>query len=311
MSKILIDKNRLKTIRDNIDYLLENGKQNFVIDTRPAIYEYQDLNKREQIIIEHLNKNPDINKEKLASDLKDHYSRIPILDTTKELIEKGLIIAKQDKIKKRTYHLYVNYQNTIASLKQDLDHFKYFYCELLDYANPIIIDLLSKHQKSENRFLEAINLVYALTAPYKYLCILHTTSDVFLWHKRPLDDDTLHRKFAVFLKTTKQIHAKLLKMWPDSEFESTVAQIMYNSPFLFDELRILHILETFEEYGLSDWSEPVIDLLWKISYPILPLVDPSFKKYGENGTLQDWRKVLENNPKSNYKPKTEQLQFDQ
>lgn len=310
MSKILIDKNRLKTIRDNIDYLLENGKQNFVIDTRPAMYEYQDLNKREQIIIEHLNKNPDINKEKLASDLKDHYSRIPILKTTNELIEKGIVIAKEDKIKKRTYHLYVNYQNTISSLKQDLDHFKYFYCELLDYANPIIKDLLSKHQKSENRFLEALNLVYALIAPYKYLCILHTTSDVFLWHKRPLDDDTLHRKFALFLETTKQIHAKLLEMWPDSKFESNVAEIMYNSPFRLNELSILCMLETFEEYGLSDWCEPVIDLLWKLNYAILPLVDPLFMKYAEKGIIGDWRKILENNPQSNYKPKTEQLPFD-
>ncbi len=311
MSKILIDKNRLKAIRDNIDYLLENGKQNFAIDSCPAMYEYQDLNEREQIIIEHLNKNPGIGKEKLASNLKDHNSRIPILDTTNELIEKGLVIAKQDKMKKRTYHLYVNYQNTISSLKQDLDAFKYFYCELLDYANPIIKDLLSKHQKRENRFLEALDLISALTAPYKYLCIFHTTSDVFLWHKRPLDDDTLHRKFAVFLETTKQIHAKLIKMWPDSEFESTVAQLMYNTPFRLDELHILRMLETFEEYGLSDWSEAVMDLLWKISYPILPLVDPSFRKYVENGIIGDWRKILENNPESNYKPKTQQLPFDQ
>lgn len=148
-------------------------------------------------------------------------------------------------------------------------------------------------------------------APYQYLCVMCITSDVFLWHKRPLDDETLHRKFAIFFETSKQIHTKLLKMWPYAEFDSVILQILYNSPFGSYESRILHMLNTFEGYGLSQWSEPVIDVLWMISYPILLLIDPSYNKYFENGILKDWRKVLENNPQSNYKPKTERIPFDQ
>ena len=310
MSKILVDINELKTIRENIDYLLENGKQSFAIYTQPAMYEYHDLNEKEQIIIEHINKNPGIYKEKVASDLKNHYSRIPILDTTNALIEKGLVVPKQDKIKKRAYHLYVNYQNTIVSLKQDLEAFNSFYNQLIDCVDLTIKNLFLKDQKNKMMVFKACDLLKALIGPYKYLCILYTTSDIFLWHKRPLDDDTLHRRFAIFLQTTKQIHAKLLKMWPDFESESIVSQILNNSSFTFDELYIVYMLKTFEEYGLCEWSEPVLDMLWKISYPILPLINPSYKKYLENGILQDWRKVLKNNPESDYKPKTEQLPFD-
>jgi hypothetical protein len=107
------------------------------------------------------------------------------------------------------------------------------------------------------------------------------------------------------------IHAKLLKIWPDSEFQSIVSEMLYSSSFGLNELCILRMLKTFEEYGLKEWSEPVLDVLWKISYPILPLIDPSYNKCLEKGMLDDWRKVLENNPQSNYKPKTEQLPFDQ
>lgn len=48
-------------------------------------------------------------------------------------------------------------------------------------------------------------------------------------------------------------------------------------------------------------------LLWKISYPILPLIYPSY----HNKDLKDWRIVLENMPESNYKPKTEQITYDE
>jgi hypothetical protein len=311
MTKIAVDKNVLKTMRDNLDYLLENGKQSFTIDTHQIMYENHDLNRKEQIIIDHLNKNPGINKEKAASDLKDDYARITILDAINGLIEKGLVIARKDKIKKRTYNLYVNYQNIISSLKTELDAFKAFYCQLLDFVSPIIKNLLLKNQRSKKRLSKVCDLLNALIGPYKYLCIMYITSDVFLWHKRPLDDDTLHRKFAIFFKTTKEIHAKLLKIWPDSGFKSIVSEMLYSSSFGLDESHILHMLKTFEEYGLKGWSEPVLDVLWKISYPILPLIDPSYNKCLENGTLDDWRKVLENNPQSNYKPKTEQLPFDQ
>jgi len=224
------------------------------------------------------------------------------------LLEKGLIIKEEDKNRKRTYHLYVNYQNIVTSLKKELDAFKHFYFELLDKAIPVINNLL----KDEGEVLQYWNLLNALIYPYKYLCIMYVTSDIFLWHRRPLDNDTLHRKFEIFFKTTKKIHNKLLKIWPDSESESIVSLILFSSSFGFSKSYIEPMLERFEEYGLGDSAEPVLDVLWKISYPILPLVDPSsYNEHLKNGTLKDWRAVLKNDPESKYKPKTEKLPFDE
>ena len=141
---------------------------------------------------------------------------------------------------------------------------------------------------------------------------MYITSDIFLWHKRPLDNDTLHRKFEIFFKTTKKIHNKLLKIWPDSESESIVSLILFSGSFGFSKSYIEQMLERFEEYGLGDSAEPVLDALWKISYPILPLVDPSsYNEHPKNGTLKDWRVVLKDDPESKYKPKTEKLPFDE
>ena len=236
---------------------------------------------------------------------------MPVLNTMNKLLEKGLIIMEKDKNRKRTFHLFVNYQNIITSLKGELDAFKYFYFELLDQAIPVINNLL-KDEGEEVKSLQYWNLLNALIYPYKYLCIIYITSDIFLWHRRPLDGDTLHRKFEIFFKTTKKIHNKLLEIWPDSESESIVSYILFSGPFGFSESSIEQMLERFEEYGLSDSAEPVLDVLWKISYPILPLVDPSsYNEYSKNGTLKDWRAVLKDDPESKYRPKTERLPFDE
>jgi hypothetical protein len=312
MANIVVDKNELNSIRDHIDYLLQKGKQSFAIDIQQRIYDSDDLNEKEQLIIKHLNKNPGINKEEIVNLVKDNYSRVTVLHTISGLIEKGLIIAGQDKMKKRTYHLYVNYQNIISALKEDLGVFKYYYCELLDNAIPIVNSMLFKEKKGTKRFLKFYDLITALIGPYKYLCIMFITSDIFLWSKRPLDDDTLHRKYAIFFKTAKEIHAKLVKIWPasDSEFDSPVNYILNSISFGFNESYILRMLKIFEQHRLSEWAEAVIDVLWKMSYPLLPLIDSSYDEYLKKGILEDWRQVLENNPESNYKPKTEQLPFD-
>jgi predicted transcriptional regulator len=311
MPKILVDKDELKGLRDNIDYLLETGKQSFAISTQQPIYESYDLEEREQLIIEYLNKNPGSTKEQVVDGLKKNYSRIPVLNTINKLLEKGSIIKEEDKNRKRTFHLFVNYQNIVTSLKEELDAFKYFYFELLDQAIPVINNLL-KDEGEEVKFLQYWNLLNALIYPYKYLCIMYVTSDIFLWHRRPLDNDTLHRKFEIFFKTTKQIHNKLLKIWPDSESESIVSLILFSSSFGFSKSYIEEMLERFEEYGLSDSVEPVLDVLWKISYPILPLVDPSsYNEHLKNGTLKDWRAVLKDDPESKYRPRTEKLPFDE
>lgn len=311
MPKILVDKDELKGLRDNIDYLLETGKQSFAISTQQPIYESYDLEKREQLIIKYLNKNPGSTKEQVVTGLKKNYSRMPVLNTINKLLEKGLIIKEKDKNRKRTFHLFVNYQNIITSLKGELDAFKYFYFELLDQAIPVINNLL-RDEGEEVKSLQYWNLLNSLIYPYKYLCIMYVTSDIFLWHRRPLDNDTLHKKFEIFLKTTKKIHSKLLEIWPDSESESIVSPILFSSSFGFSKSYIEEMLERFEEYGLGDSAEPVLDVLWKISYPILPLVDPSsYNEHLKNGTLKDWRAVLKNDPESKYKPKTEKLPFDE
>ena len=140
---------------------------------------------------------------------------------------------------------------------------------------------------------------------------MYITSDILLWDKRPLDDDTLHRKYSVFVKIMKEIQIEMIKLLSDNRSNQIANQLLYDSTFGFSKLHLQRILKTFDEYGLSDYAEPVVDLLWRMSYPILPMIYPSnYEKYFRNGTLKDWRNLFKDKPEPTYKPRYEMVPLE-
>jgi DNA-binding MarR family transcriptional regulator len=305
MTKIIIEKNDLESIINNISSLLKTGDKSFSIPTLKPIHETYDLDEKEQLVINYLNKNPGHTKEQVVSGCR-RYSRGPILKAINGLLERGFIIKGQNSnSKKRIYALYVNYQDIVISLREDLKLFEHFYSELIDHARPIIMGSLTNYKTKKSEFDD---LIEAIIGPYKYLCMMYIVSDLLLWNIRPLDNDTLYRKFAMLFETVKKIHLELVKIIPADKSELMVRQLLFDRSYGFNEFHIMRILTTFKEYGLGQDAEAVVDILWKISYPILPMIYPSrYEKRFKDGTLKDWRKLLEDRPESKYKPKTDML----
>ena len=306
MSKIVVDKNELESISERIDSLLQTGNKNFTVPSLEPIYESYGLNKKQQLVIDYLNKNPGHSKEQVVAGCSDKYSRVPILKAISELLENGFIIKREDNTNKRIYHLFVNNQNIVISFEESLEAFKSFYCLLLDEVSSD----LKKLSNDRGMKSKLDNLIKAIIEPYKYMCIMYIISDLLLWDVRPIDDNALHIKFAVFLKFMKAIQIKLNWLFANVKSNPVAIQLLSDSSYGFNELNILHILKTFEEYDLSGYAEAVVDSLWKMSYPILPSIYPSrYERQFKDGTLKDWRKLIENNPKLGYKPKDEMLPF--
>jgi hypothetical protein len=128
----------------------------------------------------------------------------------------------------------------------------------LDHARSIIKRLLADYKNKESEFG---NLIEAIIGPYKYLCMMYITSDLLLWDRRPLDNDTLHRKFAILFETVKKIHLELVKIVPGDKSEQIVSQLLFDRSYGFNESSIMRILTTFKEYGLSQDAEAVVDIL--------------------------------------------------
>lgn len=309
MSKIVVDKNELKTIREKIDSFLQAGSKNFTIPSLKPIYESYDLNEKERVVVEYLNKNPDQSKEQVVSGCNE-YSRITILKTINGLLHKGFLLERKDNTKKRTYHLFVNNQNVAISMEKDLVVFEHFYINLLDFTSPYVMNLSKNKNKNNKSKLDS--LTEAIIGPYKYLCMMYITSDLLLWNSRPIDEDTLHRKFAAFFRIMKEIQIELNRLFANVDSNPIAIQLLINSSYGFDERNILYILKTFEEYALSDYAEPIVDALWKMSYPILPLIYPSrYEKQFKDGTLKDWRNLFLDESEPKYTPKYKMLPFEE
>jgi predicted transcriptional regulator len=307
MSKIIVEKKELKMIREKIDSLLQAGSRNFTIPSLKPIYESYDLNDKERLVVDYLTKNPGHSKEQVVSGCNE-YSRVTILKAINGLLDKGFLLERKDTNKKRTYHLFVNNQDVAISLEKDLEVFGHFYTNLLDFISPY----LKKMSKNENNKSEHNSLIEAIIGPYKYLCLMYITSDLLLWNSRPIDDDTLHRKFAAFFRIMKKIQICLNRLFSNVNYNPVATQLLIHRLYGFEERNIFHILKTFEEYRLSDYAEPVVDALWKMSYPILPLIYPSrYKKQFKDGTLKDWRNLFLEESELKYTPKSKMLPFEE
>jgi hypothetical protein len=245
-------------------------------------------------------------------------SRMTIVHAIEALIEMRMLIVKRD-LNQHIQPLYTNNEHVVLSLFYDLELFKQVYFRLIDETNKKLIKLCTRSQKKSDvgRHLRGDlmwDLLEALLLPYKYLIIMYITSDLLLWQERPLDKDTLHNKFAVVYDSLKEIHTKLhesITPLITSQFyrdlQEPLNSSLYHIQSGLSPKQIITFLRIFEDFGLVTFVEPVLDVLWKISNPVLshPLYAPVEKS--RKGALKDWRNVI-SGYENGYKPKTTQEQ---
>jgi predicted transcriptional regulator len=300
-------------VRENIDYLLGRSRKQVVVGSaeQQEVYDsaYEPDEKDKQIV-EYLKKNPGSTKEDIVKNL-NKYSRVTIFRAISRLLEKGVIITTYKNKRSRINHLYVNYKEAIFSLQEYLGVFQFAYSELIDEAITVISSRVFEKRNLVERRMSCLGLFFKLIELYKFVCTIYITSDIFLWSRRPLDNDTLHNKFRHFFKMMKEMHYKLLEIpirlrIDPEECEEIVCNLLCTSKYGCSKVDLFNLLKYFEKYNLGKDLEPVVDALWALSYPALPLIDLSYKEYQKNGNLRDWRDLFKNSESLYYKPKTKQ-----
>jgi hypothetical protein len=110
----------------------------------------------------------------------------------------------------------------------------------------------------------------------------------------------------------KEIHNKLCEMLTKVGIEhkrgvEILYTILYNGEWSFSVGELSSMLKSFNKNGLGNYFEPVVDAIWVLSYPILPLIDPFYGKHYRSGTLIDWRNLFKASNPLHYSPITKQL----
>lgn len=308
-SRIIVDRDELEKVRESLDYLLEKGRRQDTVGSaapEPVYDSSYKLDEQETKIVDYLKKNPGCTKEDVVENVKK-YSRATIFRAIARLLERGVIITTHKDSRDRINHLHISFKKEIFSLEETLGVFQYAYSELIDVAINVIDLKLSGKEGKYSKAKSCVQLVYKLTELYKFVCITYITSDIFLWSRRPLDNNTLHYKFEHFFQTMKEIHYKLLEIasklgLEPEEVEKIVCNMVVSSDYRCTKADLFNMLKYFEKNNLSKALEPVVDAFWALSYHVLPLIDLSYKKHQKNGTLKDWRNIFE----GIYQPKTKQ-----
>ncbi|MGA9153890.1 MAG: hypothetical protein WBZ36_25200, partial [Candidatus Nitrosopolaris sp.] len=124
------------------------------------------------------------------------------------------------------------------------------------------------------------------------------------------DKNILHAKFTIVYSDMKEIHSKLheyITPMITTPFDRDINiepldSSLYDIEGALSSENIERFLRFYEMYRLSSFAEAVLDILWKISYPILSSIDPLYASE-DLETLKDWRNII-----AGYKPKTTQAQ---
>ena len=325
MEEIVVNKKALKGIRDSIDTLLKSGGDKITTHPQFASDESTELSGRQKKILKYIEKNQGTSKEDVIKKNPDIGSRMTIVKSINNLIEMRMLIVRPDDSNQHIQPLYTNNEDILLAIINDLEFFKQVYFRLIDETAKKLKELWTKYLKKgvlgrhTNIWSDMLHLRAALLMPYKNLIVMYITSDLLLYPERPLDKKTLRNKFAIIGGTMKEIQTKLhesivhlfsseflevIFLEPNAVLDTHVDFSLYSIESGLGREYLVSFLRNYWAFRLGAYAEPVLDILWKISYPVLtsdPLCD-------DPETLKDWRNIISGDKEFNYIPKTTQAQ---
>lgn len=201
-----------------------------------------------------------------------------------------MIIVIPDKVNPRKHHLFVNNENGLVFLVENLYSFKQNYFTIIDS-----VEMLDDNKISNMAFIEKSKLIESIILPFKSFTLL-MQYNLFGQSQTPSNKLILDKKFGIFHTAMQEIHLKLykskiLKIFTDDNEGQILIHLFSNNANGLRPENIIEMLKTFEQYGLRENIEKLMDPLWKLNYPILPFVHSHYRRYYAE-ELKDWRRVI-------------------
>jgi DNA-binding PadR family transcriptional regulator len=250
MKRTSIDANELKSIGSRLISLAEKYKNTTEVTNQGLIYSEYQFSDKERLVFEYIKKNPGTIQEDVVKNVHE-YSRVTILKTISALEKEGIIKVEVDERNSKKYRLFINNQNVLASLTQDLDYFQESFFNLVKETNIV----LKSFTDSRSHRRKGWKLLDALIMPYKALINTCILSDLIFANRVTIDTNTLHKKFSIIFAELSAIQIKLYdsistisRWYGEDEIQTKLFNDKMQS--LTPE-NIYDMLHTFEEYNLS------------------------------------------------------------
>lgn len=308
--RIVVNLDELKGIRTQLNSVINASQTPRSSPNQPRnINQTTDLDQKEKTIFEHIRNHPGCIKQEVVNAFenknknKPGYSRKPVFKIICRLERYGMIIVKPDSANSQIHHLFINEENVLVLLIKDFGSFKQVYFKLIDSTKGILIKLNDSIQEILKRddddstaghfVAKATELTQALLHPYIYLIRKYIFWDLFWMRQESINKDAIQKKFTIIYQFMQEVYLKLQEALPSPTSyynEDSPMRKLWGESTNLGPADILIMLKTFEKNNLSEKAEAVMDSLWKISYPILHLLDYDYVLQKEK--LTDWRNVI-------------------
>lgn len=279
----------LEKTKKTIDEIINKSMPTSCYEQFVPTLDTSEVGEKDKEVLDYIKSNPSIIKEGVVNAFKDRhgYSRRVVFKILQRLEKLNMIRIEPNRTNSRYHHLFVNDADIRVSLITILEYFKKLYFELIDKTNPFV----------ENNNVVGISraeLVECLIMPYKFT--KDSFFDSFIFHGKLCDMETFHRKFGIIHNSMHEIFMKLYQSLMDANFISNSKEmemfVNYSRSDVLGAENLTFIISSFGKCGLRKNAELIIDLLWMLFYPKLPLLYFEYRQLSGEGKLNDWRAIV-------------------
>ncbi|MGD1839009.1 MAG: hypothetical protein ACPKPY_13250 [Nitrososphaeraceae archaeon] len=274
------------------------------------------LGEKKQALFDFIQENPGTTKENIVQEFKQEsnirrtYSRGPVFEGLKELKSHGLIIDILDKKNSQIHHVFVNPNNELSELIMNLNHLKERYFKILTKSRTILNKLNSdEYKKIFSKEIDSFSFNLSNTffnflfVPYKWLIMYFIISDLYFRHNKLYDEQTITERYNIINTCLRDIKYKISELYSfDKEPEGYkfLLQCLVSEFPDFNE-DIVRFLKIFKQFDLTFEAESLMDIIWKIVYPIIDIFDFEYDQNISFIQIKDWRDLINTFYKNQYK----------
>lgn len=282
-------------------YRLKNNEYKKVQNQLEGI---NDKKRRDGILI-FLRNNPGCSKEELVRGLKNFISKKTIFKILKELEMEELITIKRDKPNSREYKLFLNNENILIILNEQISNFIEDFKKLLQKIETNIPDLtLLPFTNRDNKNKNFIRILFYEQLPFfllKYVMQCLLLKSIIMWPKIIQKKEIRTRINSLVFTEISTLISDYSNFYNIKLSKHNIHHVNYN-PFIYNELikfdNDILFFEFFyrlcKKHGITKEYENILDKIWLLNSDVQKYLHPEARRYNldyEYGK-DDWRKFL-------------------
>jgi hypothetical protein len=280
MPRIIIEKDAIEDIKNKLDSLIQRGQKIDSTDFRKIVRQRTGfLDENEKLVFKCIEKREGQAKQEVVDSLTNapppnSLSRIPVLNAIISLESREMIRIKPDPLNSQKHLLYVNKENLIIQIENDINNFKRSYLKLIKRANEeyrrkqdLTEDQLKKSKRPDLDIAEfySVGVTDGLTKIFKQLIINYALNAIFKWREEIKDLESLNRLYLVVFQNLNEIFSELVKYVPFDiqDEDKRISYLQEGLRYSLEDAKVYQeMIPEFDSYNVGPEFDAVMSNLF-------------------------------------------------